>query len=98
MNVRNTRNYDSNVTISFDTSKVRLDMNNRAYIECNSDTDSNTKVVTDSNNIVTSITFNMPKETSENIKFYKASSTDAKLASNYEEWQNIFTVEREKNN
>lgn len=98
MNVRNTRNYDSNVTISFDTSKVRLDMNSRAYIECNSDTDSNTKVDTDSNNIVTSITFNMPKETSENIKFYKASSTDAKLASNYEEWQNIFTVEREKNN
>lgn len=99
MNVRNTRDYDSNVTINLkDTDLVRLDMASRAAYEAQNDSDESTKVNTDSNGVVTSITFNMPKETSEDIKFYKVSPTNEQIASTYEEWQNIFSIEREKNN
>ena len=113
MNVRNTRDYDSNVTINLkDTDLVRLDMASRAAYEAQNDVypddyvieekrgqpNESTKVNTDSNGVVTSITFNMPKETSEDIKFYKVSPTNEQIASTYEEWQNIFSIEREKNN
>lgn len=98
MNVRNTRDYDSNVTITIkDTSKVRLDMSSRAAYEALNDSEESTKV-DPSSGVVTSITFKMPKETSEDIKFYKTSSTNGVVASTYEEWQNIFSIEREKNN
>ena len=100
MNVRNSRDYDSNVTINLkNTSLLRLDMTNRAVYEAQNDSDTATKVDTDPNGVVTAITFKMPKETSEDIKFYKTSPTNNKISpKTYEEWKQIFSIEREKNN
>lgn len=88
MNVRNTKSYESNVTISFNPGVLRLDMNSNVYLNKVSNTTSG--------NAVNSVTFTMPQESSENIRFYKASDTNGIVASSYEEWQNIFTVERVK--
>lgn len=99
MNVRNTRDYDSNVTINLkDTSLLRFDMASRAVYEADNDSDATTEIVTDSNGIATSITFKMPKETSEDIRFYKTSSTNEKITLTYADWKNIFSIEREKIN
>lgn len=98
MNVRNTRDYDSNVTIKLnDTDLVRLDMTSRAAYEADNDGDATTEIVKEGG-VVTAVTFKMPKGTSEDIKFYKTSPTNGVVASTYEEWQNIFSIEREKNN
>lgn len=98
MNVKNTRDYDSNVTINLkDITKVRLDMADFVAYDVQHDTDESTKVTTDANNVVTSITFKMPKETSRNIKFYKNETNDPKVASTYQEWLGIFSIKREKN-
>lgn len=88
MNVRNTKSYESNVTISFNPGVLRLDMNSNVYLNKVSNTTSG--------NAVNSVTFTMPQESSENIRFYKASDTNGIVASSYEEWLNIFTVERVK--
>ncbi len=99
MNVRNTRDYDSNVTITLnDTSLLRFDMASRAAYEALNDSDVTTKVDTDSYGIVTALTFKMPKETSEDIKFYKASPTNEKITLTYEEWQDKISIKREKIN
>ena len=99
MNVRNTRDYDSNVTITLnDTSLLRFDMASRAAYEALNDSDVTTKVDTDSYGIVTALTFKMPKETSEDIKFYKASPTNEKITLTYEEWQDKISIKIEKIN
>lgn len=93
MNVRNTRDYDSDITISFDPSIVRLDFNDKAYVERQSFT-------TDGSNNLNSITFTMPKETSKDIKFYKTDPYDKEIVTDnsYEELLEIFEIERAKNN
>lgn len=99
MNVRNTRDYDSNVTITLkDTNLLRFDMGSRAAYEAQNDTDATTKVVTNSDGIATAVTFKMPRETSEDIKFYKASPTNEKITLTYEEWQDKISIKREKIN
>ena len=90
LNVRNTRSYESDVTISLDTKIVNVDMTSDAFV--------NKKSSTTSGNRINSFTITMPKESSRSIKFYKTNPTDPKLANSYSQWLNIFEIEREKNN
>ena len=90
LNVRNTRSYESDVTISLDTKIVNVDMTSDAFV--------NKKSSTTSGNRINSFTITMPKESSRSIKFYKTNPTDPKLANSYSQWLKIFEIEREKNN
>ena len=67
LNVRNTSNVKTDLRIDFDKDMVRLDINDSVYVE-NTD-----RVEVDGKGIVESVTFEMNKETSRNIKFYKTS-------------------------
>ena len=89
LNVRNTRNYESDVTINFDKDIVKVDMTSDAYV--------NKKSIDTDGTIVESLTITMPKESSKDIKFYKTNPTDPKLANEYAQWLEIFSIEREKN-
>lgn len=86
LNVRNVSNTASDITINFDSEIVRLDINDMVYLE-NTD-----KVVVDSEQVISSITFEMPKETSRDIKFYKTSD-DNPLISSYG-ISNVFEVKK----
>ena len=67
--LKNTLALDSNVTLKFDPSVVRLDMNDEVYLN-----NIGYKVDTESG-YINEITFLMPKESSKNIKFYKVDKT-----------------------
>lgn len=67
--LKNTLAIDSNVTLRFNPSVVRLDMNDEVYLN-----NINYKIDEESG-YVKEITFLMPKESSKNIKFYKIDKT-----------------------
>ena len=68
--LKNTLALDSNVTLKFDPSVVRLDMNEEVYLN------NIAYKVDEDTGYVNEITFLMPKESSKNIKFYKIDKTE----------------------
>ena len=78
LNVRNTSNLVTDLRIEFDEKIVRLDMNDSVYVE-NAD-----RVEVDEKGVVTAITFEMKKETSRNIKFYKTSDDNPMIIEDYD--------------
>ena len=105
INVRNNRDYDSNVTVTINTpSLVALDMTNRICYEVahdvyptghpNAGTENTDTKVNIDGTVAKSITFNMPKGTSEDIKFYKVSNTNGEISD--ETMKGLFTIKREK--
>lgn len=99
MNIRNNKDYASYVTINIKrTYDLRLDLNSNVYLKAISDTGTGSEItgVTTSSGVVNSITFLMPKESSENIKFYKTNSNNGVVANNYNQWMSEFSIEREK--
>ena len=68
--LKNTLALDSNVTLKFDPSVVRLDMNDEVYLN------NIAYKVDEDTGYVNEITFLMPKESSKNIKFYKIDKTE----------------------
>ena len=90
MNIKNNRDYDSKITLSIDRLyAVKFDLNSNIYLNKVSETKDG--------NLVKSVTFVMPKESSENIRFYKTDSKDGIVATDYAGWLDVFTIEREKN-
>lgn len=57
------------VTLTFDPTKVRLDLNDEIYQD-------RVSMETDSNGYVKKIVFNMPAEGSKNVKFYKVNKSE----------------------
>ena len=90
LNLRNTRTYDSDITIDFKTNSVRVDMTNETFLNKKSLIMSETE-----DDLVESFTITMPKESSRNIKFYKKDPSDPMLANNYVQWLDIFEIKRE---
>lgn len=91
LNVSNKRSHNADVTVKLSdtggTSKLRFDMTDNAYIK---------SIETDpTSGIIKSVTFEMEKESSKNIKFYKAEADDAKVANRKEELLELFEVKRE---
>lgn len=64
LNLVNGNDTSTGVTLTFDPSKVRLDLNNEIYQDYES-------IETDGNGYVKKIVFNMTAESTKNVKFYK---------------------------
>lgn len=90
-NVRNVSNFETDITVKFDNSVIRLDMNDAL---CTLDKDRIKNMEFDDEGFVTEITFLMDKETSRDIKFYKTSD-DNPLIENHQ-LSEIFTVKKEE--
>ena len=88
LTVKNKRSHNADVTVKLkNTNILRFDMTDNAYIK---------SIETDPiSGIIKSVTFEMEKESSKNIKFYKAQANDAKVASNQTQLLNLFEVKRE---
>lgn len=91
LSVKNKRSHNADVTVKLSdtggTSQLRFDMTDNAYIK---------SIETDpTSGIIKSVTFEMEKESSKNIKFYKVAADDAKVASNQTQLLELFEVKRE---
>ena len=99
MNIRNNKDYDSYVTIKIkQLGDVKFDLNSNVYLNAITDTGtgSDKTGIVKSGNYVKELTFLMPKESSENIRFYKTDSDNEIVATDYNQWMDVFSIEREK--
>lgn len=87
LTVRNSYDLVTDLRIEFDENVVRLDMNDSVYLE-NTD-----RVEVDENGVVTAITFEMQKETSRKIKFYKTSDDNPMIINDYD-LSKIFKIKK----
>ena len=87
LTVRNSYDLVTDLRIEFDENVVRLDMNDSVYLE-NTD-----RVEIDENGVVTAITFEMQKETSRKIKFYKTSDDNPMIINDYD-LSKIFKIKK----
>ena len=90
-NVRNVSNFPTNITVNFDNSIIRLDMNDTL---CTLEKSRIKNMELDDEGYVKEITFLMDKETSRDIKFYKTSD-DNPLILDYQ-LSDIFEVTKEE--
>ena len=90
LNVSNKRSHKADVTVKLTNTgddELRFDMTDNAYIK---------SISTDpTSGEIKSVTFEMEKESSKNIKFYKINETDAKVASNKANLLKLFEVNRD---
>lgn len=100
-NVRNVSNFPTNITVKFDNSILRVDMNDTLLATYANEPlgwrpqyDTLKKVTLDDKGYVTEFTFVMEEETSRDIKFYKTSDSNPLIEQH--ELSNIFTVVKEE--
>ena len=69
LSITNSGNDPVKYTLTFDPSKLRIDMNDEVYVNRESET-------LDSNNYVKSIVFELDEETTKHVKFYKVTKSE----------------------